>query len=318
MNWRAISFDWNQVRAFLATAEEGSLSAAARALGSTQPTLGRQVTALEEKLGVVLFERSGRSLVITTAGHDLLEHVKAMGDAASRISMVASGQSQDVAGKVTITASELFAAGLLPTIVQKLRTDAPGIAIEVIASDRLEDLTRRDADIAIRHVRPDQPDLITRQLTHFTASFYASSRYIAQHGRPDTVHDVAGHHFIGPRDTAQMLAFLKELGVIIAPDQFRTNSDSGFVMLEMMRAGLGIAVLPDGVWPQSRGIERVLTRVDPIRFPVWLTTHRELRTSKRIRIVFDALAAGLAACRKKQPNPDQPILSGHRASWTNP
>ncbi len=294
MNWRAISFDWNQVRAFLATAEEGSLSAAARALGSTQPTLGRQVTALEEELGVTLFERSGRSLVMTSAGQDLLEHVKAMGDAASRISMVASGQSQDVAGKVTITASELLAAGLLPAIVQTLRTQAPGIVIEVVASDRLEDLTRRDADIAIRHVRPDQPDLIARQLTNFTASFYASTRYIAQYGRPEFAADVAGHLFIGPRDTVQMLAVLDGMGIVIAPDQFRTTSDSGFVMLEMMRAGLGIAVLPDGVWPEVEGVERVLCGVAPITFPVWLATHRELRTSRRIRIVFDALAAGLA------------------------
>ncbi|MDP5085083.1 MAG: LysR family transcriptional regulator [Yoonia sp.] len=297
MNWRAISFDWNQVRAFLATAEEGSLSAAARALGSTQPTLGRQVTALEEALGVTLFERSGRSLVMTTAGHDLLEHVKAMGDAASRISMVASGQSQDVAGKVTITASELFAAGLLPAIVQKLRSEAPGIEIEVVASDRLEDLTRRDADIAIRHVRPDQPDLIARQLTNFTASFYASSAYIAQNGRPETADDVAGHQFIGPRDTAQMLAILAGMGIIIAPDQFKTTSDSGFVMLEMMRAGLGITVLPDRVWPDTGGVERVLTQVDPISFPVWLATHRELKTSRRIRTVFDALAIGLSGVR---------------------
>lgn len=306
MNWRAISFDWNQVRAFLATAEEGSLSAAARALGSTQPTLGRQVTALEEELGVTLFERSGRSLVMTAAGHDLLEHVKAMGDAASRISMVASGQSQDVAGKVTITASELFAAGLLPSIVQKLRADAPGIAVEIVASDRLEDLTRRDADIAIRHVRPDQPDLIARQLNHFTASFYASTGYIAQNGRPETVEDVVGHQFIGPRDTAQMLAILAGMGIVIGPDQFRTTSDSGFVMLEMMRAGLGIAVLPDGVWPDTEGVERVLQKVAPITFPVWLTTHRELRTSKRIRIVFDALAAGLALAGKDRTNLGRP------------
>lgn len=304
MNWRAITFDWNQVRAFLATAEEGSLSAAARVLGSTQPTIGRQVTALEEELSVTLFERAGRSLVITSAGQDLLEHVKAMGDAASRISMVASGQSQAVTGKVTITASELFAAGLLPAILKTLQADAPGIDIEVVASDRLENLTRRDADIAIRHVRPEQPDLIARQLTNFTASFYASTDYIAQNGRPETAQDLAGHRFIGPRDRVQMRAVLEAMGIIIATDQFKTTSDSGFVMLEMMRAGLGITVLPDGVWPLRDGVERVLTQVPPISFPVWLATHRELKTSRRIRIVFDALAAGLSAHHKGRASLD--------------
>ena len=251
MNWQAISFDWNQIRAFLATAEEGSLSAAARALNSTQPTLGRQVTALEEALGVTLFERAGRSFQMTSAGHDLLEHVQAMGAAASRISMVASGQSQDVAGRVTITASELMAAGFLPPVMRKLRQEAPGIDIEIVASDRLEDLTRRDADIAIRHVRPDQPELIARQMTDFSAGFFASSDYIRAHGRPATTDDLSGHLFLGPRDTKMMLEILAGYGVVIREDQFKLRSDSGVVMWEMMRAGLGIGVLPDNLWPVS-------------------------------------------------------------------
>ena len=293
MNWQAISFDWNQIRAFLATAEEGSLSAAARALSSTQPTVGRQVSALEEALGVTLFERAGRTFEMTSAGHDLLEHVQAMGDAASRISMVASGQSQDVAGRVTITASELMAAGFLPPVVRKLREDAPGIDIEIVASDRLEDLTRRDADIAIRHVRPDQPDLIARQMTDFSAGFFASTEYIRIHGRPVTTDDLSGHLFLGPRDTKMMLEILAGYGVVIREDQFRLRSDSGVVMWEMMRAGLGIGVLPDNLWPHIEGVEPVFLDVPKITFPVWLATHRELRTSRRIRIVFDALAEAL-------------------------
>lgn len=293
MNWQAISFDWNQIRAFLATAEEGSLSAAARALNSTQPTLGRQVTALEEALGVTLFERAGRSFQMTSAAHDLLEHVQAMGDAASRISMVASGQSQDVAGRVTITASELMAAGFLPPVMQKLRQEAPGIEIDIVASDRLEDLTRRDADIAIRHVRPDQPDLIARQMTDFSAGFFASSAYIRTHGRPVTTDELSGHSFLGPRDTKMMLTILAGYGIVIREDQFTIRSDSGIVMWEMMRNGLGIAILPDSLWPHTADVEPVFMDVPKITFPVWLATHRELRTSRRIRIVFDALAEAL-------------------------
>lgn len=290
MNWQAVSFDWNQVRAFLATAEEGSLSAAALALGLTQPTLGRQVTSLEADLGVTLFERAGRSLVITAAGQDLLEHVQEMGDAASRVSMVAAGQSKDISGTVSITASDLMAVGFLPPVIAKLREEAPGIVIDIVASNRLENLTRRDADIAIRHVQPDQPDLIARRLTDFSATFFASDSYIAAHGLPETAADVSEHIFIGPRDIGQMSDYLLRRGLTIRPEQFRLLSDSGVIMWEMMRAGLGIAVLPGGLWPDVAGVQPVLTSLDPVRFPVWLATHRELKTSRRIRIVFDAIA----------------------------
>ena len=108
MKWQTVSFDWNQARAFLVTVEEGSLTAAARALGLTQPTLGRQVAALEDSLGVTLFDRVGRSLRLTPSGLELLDHVRSMGDAAGRVSLTASGQSQTVEGQVCITASDLF------------------------------------------------------------------------------------------------------------------------------------------------------------------------------------------------------------------
>lgn len=290
MNWNAISFDWNQVRAFLATAEEGSLSAAARALRSTQPTIGRQVSALEAHLGVTLFERAGRALVMTTAGHDLLEHVQAMGEAASRISIAAAGQSQDVAGCVTVTASELVAAAFLPPVLQKLRAEAPGIEVEIVVSDRIEDLTRRDADIAIRHVRPDQPDLIARHLADATAGFYASKGYLAARGRPKCAADLSEHVFVGPRDTVQMFEILETHGVSLSPDQFKVSADSGVVIWEMMRAGLGMTIMPQGLWPHVTDVEAILPDVVRIKFPVWLVTHRELRTSRRIRIVFDTLA----------------------------
>ena len=290
MNWKAISFDWNQVRAFLATAEEGSLSAAARVLGSTQPTVGRQVTALEEALGVTLFERVGRSLAITGAGRDLLEHVQAMGDAASRVSMVAAGQSQDVAGTVTLTASDLLAAGYLPGVLAQLHKDAPGIRVEVVASNRVENLTRREADIAIRHVRPDQPDLIAREMVAGRVAFYASAAYVARHGHPKGPADLAGHSFVGPRETDQMLAFLTAQGIDIAPSQFSAASDSAVVMWELMRAGLGIIAGPAGYGARFADVVEVLEDIPEIRFPIWLVTHRELHTSRRIRIVFDALA----------------------------
>ena len=143
MDWRSVKFDWNRARAFLVSAEEGSLSAAARALGMAQPTLGRQVRALEDELGVILFERVGRGLTLTPSGLELVEHVRAMSEAASRVSLTASGQSQSIEGTVCISATEVAAAYVLPPIITRLRRAEPGIAIEVVASNNISDLRRR-------------------------------------------------------------------------------------------------------------------------------------------------------------------------------
>src|SRR5688572_12855450 len=145
MDWRAVNFDWNRARAFLVTAEEGSLSAAARALGMAQPTLGRQVDALEEELDVVLFERAGRGLVLTPSGLELLEHVRTMGEAAGRVSLSAAGHSQTIEGSVAVAASEVYAAHLLPPILAKLRVLHPGISVEIVASSAVSNLKRREA-----------------------------------------------------------------------------------------------------------------------------------------------------------------------------
>ena len=159
MDWRAVKFDWNRARAFLVTAEEGSLSAAARALGMAQPTLGRQVDALESELGVVLFERVGRGLELTPSGLELLEHVRSMGEAANRVSLTAAGQSQSIEGTICIAASETYAAILLPPILAKLRRLEPGIHIEIVASSKPSDLRRREADNASPNCGPTDPDM---------------------------------------------------------------------------------------------------------------------------------------------------------------
>src|SRR3954447_21314158 len=164
MDWRSVRFDWNRARAFLITAEEGSLSAAARALGLTQPTLGRQVDALEAELGVVLFERVGRGLTLTAGGLDLLEHVRAMAEAADRFALVASGQSQTLEGAVCITASEVISAFLLPPVLAQIRKKHPGIEIKLVATNEVRDLRRREADIAIRSGRPTDENLVTTRL----------------------------------------------------------------------------------------------------------------------------------------------------------
>ena len=296
MNWQSVSFDWNQARAFLATAEAGSLSAAARVLGLTQPTLSRQVAALEKDLGVALFERIGRSLALTQTGIDLLDHFRTMGEAASRISLAASGQSQDVEGLVSITATNLMATKHLPRIMKRLREEAPGIEIELNASNDLRDLMRREADIAIRHVRPEQPGLIAKLICEAQAYLYASTEFLDGAGRPKSPGDLSGLDFIGVgANSDRVLVELNKLGIEISQHNFKFTSASGTVLLALVEHGLGISVLPLDVAILSPNLEIVLPELDPICFPVWLVTHRELHTSRRIRVVFDLLAEELGA-----------------------
>ncbi|MEO1552895.1 MAG: LysR family transcriptional regulator [Pseudomonadota bacterium] len=293
MNWQAISFDWNQVRAFLATAEEGSLSAAARALGQTQPTLSRQVAALEEDLGVTLFERAGRAMALTTAGMELLEHVKVMADAATRISLSASGQSQVIEGRVAITATENVASTQLPAIVKKIHANAPNIQIDILPSNEVQDLTRREADISIRHARPEQPDLIAKLLYETRAHLYASRAYIETLGPIDTLKDLERATFIGLARTREMIAAMAEFGLHLSPHQFRFNSPSGHVLYELVKQGLGVSVLGKDIESHASTIVPILPEQFSIPIPVWLVTHRELHTSKRIRVVYDLLAEEL-------------------------
>lgn len=293
MEWQSISFDWNQVRAFLVTAEEGSFSAAGRALGLTQPTLGRQVSALEDRLGVTLFERLGRSLSLTPSGLELLDHVRAMGDAASRLSLTASGQSQRIEGRVCITATDVVSMYLLPDVLKRLREVAPGIEIEVVASNDVRDLRRREADIAIRHGRPEQPDLIAKLLRETSVHLYASSDYLDQYGRPTSPSDLSEAVFIGFDQSDRLLTRLNEIGLTLTKNNFKLITESGAVAWELVKQGLGIGLMVKEVGDRTAGVECVLPDLDPITVPIWLVTHRELHTSRRIRLVFDLLAASL-------------------------
>ncbi|MCV3271286.1 LysR family transcriptional regulator [Roseobacter sinensis] len=292
MNWAAISFDWNQVRAFLATAEEGSFSGAARALKTTQPTIGRQISELEERLGVTLFERSVRGPTLTEAGRDLLDHVRVMGEAATRISMSATAHSEDISGLVTVTATDLLSAQTLPGLLAPLRDSNPGVRVNIVASNDLQNLIQREADIAIRHVRPEQPDLIARHVGDFHAGLYASKAYLDRAGRPRTPRDVADHDFVGNPDPTRLIAPMHNLGIPLRPENFVMSSESGVVVWQLLRADLGLSVLPDALCDPDPSLERVLPELPPFQFPIWLVTHRELQTSKRIRVVFDLLVRG--------------------------
>ena len=294
MDWRSVKFDWNRARAFLITAEEGSLSAAARALNMAQPTLGRQVTALEEELGVVLFQRVGLGLVLTPCGEELMDHVRAMGDAASRVTLAAAGQSQAIDGVIRITASEVVTAYQLPPILAKLRQTHPNIEIELIATSHPSDLRKREADIAIRSFRPTQHDLIAKKIKDVPIGLYATKAYIESLDHPTSADQLQEACFIGFDRTDALMDALNSKGLKLTQNNFQVLTENHIVNWELVKAGMGIGVMPTDIGAAEPKVEQLLPELDPIIAPMWLVSHRELNTSKRIRLVFDLLSEELA------------------------
>lgn len=294
MDWNSVQFDWNRARAFLVTAEEGSLSAAGRALGMTQPTVGRQVAALEKELDVILFDRVGKQLVLTPSGLELVDFVRQMSDAATRVSMAASGQSRQLDGEVCITAIDSIAALCLPPIVRKLRACYPGISIEILASNELSNLGRREADIAIRNVRPSQPDLVAKKVCDVAARLYGASDYLDSLGRPLTLASINQAEFTGFNRGDEMILALRAFGLNVAPENISVVSENHLVQWEMTKQGGCLGMMMEVVGDREPRVERVLPDTDPILFPIWLVAHQQLKSSKRIRAVFDLLSDSLA------------------------
>ncbi len=288
----SIAFDWTGARAVLMTAETGSLSAAARALGLTQPTLGRQVAAIEAELGVALFERVGRRLVLTATGRDLLPHLRTMAEGARALALAAAARGAAEDGQVRISASDIYATWVLPPIVARLRTSAPGLRIDLLAANALSDLLRREADIALRHVRPRDPGLIARLLREDRARLYAASDWLDRTGRPGSVADLATYPFVSVADGGEMLDYLRAMGLPLAPDNLVVASSHGPTALMLARSGAGCVVMLDAIAAQVPGVEPVLPEIT-VSVPLWIVAHREVQTSRPVRRVFDHLVAEL-------------------------
>jgi DNA-binding transcriptional LysR family regulator len=285
--------DWSLVQAFLAVAETGSLSAAARRMGTSQPTLGRQVRALERQLKAELFHRQPRGLSLTPTGAALVGPARSMRDAVHQIALTAAGQQAALEGTVRITASLVVSAFHLPPIIADLRRREPRIAIELVPSDDTRNLLYREADIAVRMYRPDQLDLITRHLGDFALAAFAAKTYAARRGLPGSPAELLDHDVIGfDRDTAIIDGF-RAGGLTVDRDWFKTRVDDPVAYWALVRAGAGIGF---GQTSIGRG-DPLLQEIDlglPLpRLPVWLTAHEAMRHTPRIRAVWDALAEGL-------------------------
>lgn len=294
MDWDALSFDWNHARAFLVTAELGSLSKAASALGLSQPTLSRQVEAIQQALGVVLFERAGRGLALTRAGAELLVEVRSMGAAAWRVTAAADSRSESMHGTIVIAASDVYATSLLPTVVPRIAEMYPDLSVEIVVDNGRTDLRRREADIAIRSYETEHPDLIAVRLGWDVGGLYASRDWIDRHGAPSTIADLEALPLIGYPGQSWMLKGLVEQGFPLSERNLRIVSDSHLAQWAYVRAGAGVGVMTLRVGDADPSVRRLLADLEPLRFPVWLVTHRDLKTSRRVRVVFDMLQAALS------------------------
>lgn len=286
-------FDWNHAKVFLVTAEQGSFSSAARLLAMTQPTLGRQISALEKQLGTTLFERTARGLLLTPSGHALLEHVQAMDDAAARLSVAAGGHAQSVTGKVSISAAETTAAYMLSPVLSKLRQHAPGIIVELIATNESSDLLRREADIAIRAYRPTQQDLIARKLTNIRAHLYGAKSYLQGFTKRTCPDDLNDADFLAFEHNNVMRDELHKLGFTLAADNFPLVVANHLVQWQLVKQGAGLGFMTEDVGDSDPDVERALPDMAAFEIELWLVIHRELHTSARLRLVFDFLVEQL-------------------------
>jgi DNA-binding transcriptional LysR family regulator len=285
---------WDLYRAFVAVLREGSLSAAARALGLTQPTLGRQVAALEEALGLPLFTRSQHGLTPTEAALELRPYAEALQASADALQRAASGGGSEIRGAVRVTASEVVGAEVLPPILARLRETHPGLTIELVLSNRQQDLLRRDADIAVRMVRPAQDALVARRIGAIELGLYGHRSYLDRHGLPLTIDDLRHHAVIGFDQETAVIRSLRAAGLPLSREMFALRTDNDLAAIAALRAGFGIGACQVGLARRDRTLVRVLAESFAFRLETWVAMHEDLRASRRCRVVFDALVAGMA------------------------
>lgn len=288
----ASEIGWELYRSFLGVLQEGSLSGAARALGSTQPTVGRHISVLEQSLGLALFTRSQTGLLPTDVAIALRPFAEAMQSTANALRRAADSQGEGVRGTVRISASEVVGVEVLPPILARLRQAHPQLAVELVVTNRVQDLLHREADIAVRMTPPRQELLTARRVGVVLLGLFAHQRYLARHGTPKTVANLTAHALIGfDRETPFLRAASKGLPGL-KRDSFSIRTDSDVAQLALIRAGCGIGVCHVALARLNTDLVRVLPKMQ-LPLETWVTMHEALRSSPRCKVTFDALVQGL-------------------------
>jgi DNA-binding transcriptional LysR family regulator len=286
--------DWSLYRSFLSVLRTGSLSAAARDDGSTQPTVGRHIDALEKALGVALFTRSQHGLAPTEAALELQPYAESLEATAAALVRAAVGRA-GTQGTVRITASEVVGAEVLPPILTQLRADHPGMTLELVLSNRTEDLLQREADLAVRMVRPTQQALTARHVGDVEIGLHARREYLERHGVPVSAADLRRHALIGFDHENAFIRSVRAQGFGVERSMFALRSDSDLAQLAAIRAGFGIGACQVGLARRGPELVRVMAQSFLFKLEVWIVMHSDLRSSARCRVVADALAEGLTA-----------------------
>lgn len=285
--------NWEWYRSFLGVLDEGSLSAAARALGLTQPTVGRHVDSLEASLGVKLFIRSYDGFSPTEAARELRPYAASLAATAAALQRVATGHGSGVRGSVRITASEIMGVEVLPPILAQLRRDHPSLAIELVLSNKVDDLLRREADIAVRMVQPRQEALVARRIGGVELGLHAHRRYLEAAGMPESLDALRGHTTIGfDEESGLVRRILGKIGPFSRAD-FALRANSDLAQLAALRAGFGIGVCQVGLARRDPDLVRLLPDAFSMTLETWVAMHEDLRESPRCAVTFAALAEGL-------------------------
>ena len=288
-------FDWSLVRSFLAVLEKGSLLAASRDLQLSQPTIGRHVAELESQLGLVLFDRNGRGLLPTEAAYHLAESARIMQSGADQLARNVMGADLGASGTVRITASQPVSCYVLPPLLAQMRLSLPDVQVELVASNEVSNLLRREADIAVRMVQPQQASIIARRVGKVTLRACAHQDYLRRRGVPRQPNDLLAHDLIGGDRNDDTLKGFAAQGLVVGREQFAFRADDLIVVWQAVRAGLGVGFVSEHLIRSDPAVIPVLPKLKIEPLPVWLAVHKEIRTSKRIRAVYDFLADALPA-----------------------
>lgn len=283
------SLPWDLIRTFLAVARQGSLSAAARDLGVSQPTLSRNIQALESTTRLNLFRRTTRGLELTEAGHTLMESAGRMDEAADRFGRQVSGLSEELRGDVRISANDIVGSYLLPPAIKALRDEHRGLQVEIVISNQASNLNKREADIALRMFRPTQADLVARRLPNLELGFYAHRDYLAKHGEPADFEEFLQHSIIGMDEGMDFIEGGRQMGFEFVRNHFALRTDALITGLQLCRAGAGIAGTHVGLaryWPELVRIMEWIP-LPPLEF--WLVCHHDVQYNSRIRSVMQFL-----------------------------
>lgn len=293
---------WDHIRTFHAVADHGSLLAASRHLGLTQPTVGRHIDLLEERLGFTLFTRGREGMQLTEKGADLVALAGEMLGNAAEFERVASGLDERIEGTIRISANEIVGGLLLPGLIAKFMTDHPMIEIEIEVSNEASNLLRRDADIAVRMFRPTQNDLVARKVRDLPMGLFAHTSYLERHTAPKTIDDLTAHVLLGQDRNPSLIAAYSAVGLNFERGGFQFRCDNNITTIGAIRAGIGIGPLHVGMaalWPD---MVQVMPQIAVPSLELWLACHADVRHNKRIRLVMDFLAE-----RLKEPYSSCPL-----------